>query len=161
MHIQVMLKMLVYQVETAIFVIIRGGNPMPEVTGYLDDVDVDGDTIQVEAHIFLHLRNMYFCTSEIYIFAPRKYIFLHLGYIYFSIPEIDIFTSQKYIFLHLRKYISALFRMRRMERGLWRMSTLLYQAGDKKANMLWFLLLSPKKFADKVFACTARFGQFS
>ena len=138
MHIQVMLKMLVYQIETAIFVIIRGGNPMPEVTGYLDDVDVDGDTIQVEA-----------------------YIFLHLGNIYFSIPEIDIFTSQKYIFLHLRKYISAIFRMRRMERGLWRMSTLLYQAGDKKANMLWFLLLSPKKFAEKVFACTARFGQFS
>ena len=79
MHIQVMLKMLVYQVETAIFVIIRGGNPMPEVTGYLDDVDVDGDTIQVEAHIFLHLGNIYFCIPEIYISPSGICIFLHPG----------------------------------------------------------------------------------
>ena len=60
-----MLKMTVYQVETTISAINRGGNPMPTVTGYLDDVEqLDVDTVQVEMIIPCISENIYFCTIQ-------------------------------------------------------------------------------------------------
>ena len=60
-----MLKMTVYQVETTISAINRGGNPMPTVTGYLDDVEqLDVDTVQVEMIFPCISGNIYFCTIQ-------------------------------------------------------------------------------------------------
>ena len=61
----------VHPVGITIFPTNRGGNPMPELTGYLDDVEqLDVDTIQVapsssQNYLFLHLRNIYFHADTI------------------------------------------------------------------------------------------------
>ena len=57
----------VHPVGITIFPTNRGGNPMPEVTGYLDDVEqLDVDTIQVAPSSFcLHRRNIYFHADTI------------------------------------------------------------------------------------------------
>ena len=59
--------------------IYRGGNPMPEVTGYLDDVEqLDVDTIQVTPSSSISASEIYsFFISERYIFASQTNIFSH------------------------------------------------------------------------------------
>ena len=62
---KMLLKMTMHRVETTISTINRGGNPMPTVTGYLDDVEqLDVDTVQVEMIFPCISGNKYFCTIQ-------------------------------------------------------------------------------------------------